>query len=567
MISRQTTSLKGGRAAACMAAFLLTTCLRTASGPLGGLLPALDSIRYTFSRPEVTASFAEKRAALEEARAVIDQARSEVLIWCYGFDEPELIGALADARRRHVRVRIVGSHDQSYSELEREGFLPEIRLRTGLQHAKLILTDRRRLFTGTGNFTTSDLFRSNNAFITVPVSESVAGEIIQAFDSENLRPDQAPTLRTGVHLLSGPAFGRGMELLLISAILEAQTSIRYLIFSHTDPLITAALAVQAARGVSIEGIYDDESESGNLPAEAARWNAVLGQSPVVLYLEGNRMGVPSDSGFRSGGKLHHKTIVIDSHRVLTGSFNWSASARDRNMELLLDIEDHFAAGEFLAEFERIRERATPMGRSALPGPGAPALSVAADSICSDRAGRMTTIRGRGAHIQARDYSVGVGCTDRASSLKAQAGYPGIAIAAGEGSVLFDLKAIQVEASSPTLCADPRTCRTVHLEQVRPEAGLFVLPEDSGLGHTNGIVRVVVAGKGAWSERGAALEVGPQTFSTDPWSHEAVLFLQTAAGDTFVGCVAYGAVLDTELDAWLDTFVAFGGMRPRCAKAP
>ena len=38
-----------------------------------------------------------------------------------------------------------------------------------------------------------------------------------------------------------------------------------------------------------------------------------------------------------GDKLHHKFAVIDHHKVITGSFNWSPSAAHTNDETLLVI--------------------------------------------------------------------------------------------------------------------------------------------------------------------------------------------------------------------------------------
>ncbi len=56
--------------------------------------------------------------------------------------------------------------------------------------------------------------------------------------------------------------------------------------------------------------------------------------------------------------MHHKVIIIDGQVLATGSYNFSASAEERNDENTLIIHNPQIAGEYLAEFERIFELAT-----------------------------------------------------------------------------------------------------------------------------------------------------------------------------------------------------------------
>jgi phosphatidylserine/phosphatidylglycerophosphate/cardiolipin synthase-like enzyme len=53
------------------------------------------------------------------------------------------------------------------------------------------------------------------------------------------------------------------------------------------------------------------------------------------------------------GLMHHKVIIIDREIVITGSYNFTASAEDRNDENLVIIYNPFIAEWFLAEFERV----------------------------------------------------------------------------------------------------------------------------------------------------------------------------------------------------------------------
>jgi len=51
--------------------------------------------------------------------------------------------------------------------------------------------------------------------------------------------------------------------------------------------------------------------------------------------------------------MHHKFCVIDNEVVITGSYNWTASAAKRNNENLLVIQDAKMAQEYSAEFNRL----------------------------------------------------------------------------------------------------------------------------------------------------------------------------------------------------------------------
>ncbi len=51
--------------------------------------------------------------------------------------------------------------------------------------------------------------------------------------------------------------------------------------------------------------------------------------------------------------MHHKFCVIDNEVVITGSYNWTASADKKNNENLLVIHDAKMAQEYSTEFNRL----------------------------------------------------------------------------------------------------------------------------------------------------------------------------------------------------------------------
>ena len=57
------------------------------------------------------------------------------------------------------------------------------------------------------------------------------------------------------------------------------------------------------------------------------------------------------------GLMHHKVFIIDESIVVFGSYNFSQNAEQRNDENLIIIHDPLIAGQFLLEFQRVREEA------------------------------------------------------------------------------------------------------------------------------------------------------------------------------------------------------------------
>ena len=51
--------------------------------------------------------------------------------------------------------------------------------------------------------------------------------------------------------------------------------------------------------------------------------------------------------------MHHKVMIVDGRIVVTGSYNWSWSAENRNDENLIVIMDEDIAREFEEEFMRV----------------------------------------------------------------------------------------------------------------------------------------------------------------------------------------------------------------------
>jgi len=128
---------------------------------------------------------------------------------------------------------------------------------------------------------------------------------------------------------SGEFFLEGMD--------QARKSICAAVYKFRDPEILDGLRRAADRGVDIRLVLD---------AEDARKGSSLAE-------EAARSGIRMRTWDPGSGKLHAKFAVIDGRTVLTGSSNWTLSARRSNVEILIRIEEAEAVGSFGDHFERL----------------------------------------------------------------------------------------------------------------------------------------------------------------------------------------------------------------------
>lgn len=544
-----------------LAAVIFTVaCRERESDPMTAWLAAEltpPAAEFYFTYPDPATDRQRRRAALDRSVALIDAARDRLDLFVYGFNQRDLIHALTRARARGVAIRISGSPDQNYADLAARGFFPEIRAGSALAHAKVLLADDHTLLAGTGNFTRSDYLHNHNVYFVLPLRPGEAARLRAA-----LTDDDAAAARTALRAgparaWVGPANGRVIQQRLLNGILSARTSLRYLIFSFSDPIFSDALHLQARRGVLVEGVYDDEGDDGQ-PApdsEALRLNSALGLAPARLYLEGNR-NVFYEHGIEHGGHLHHKTLIVDETRTLTGSYNWSYNARDANREIYFEFDDPAVAALFRAEFERIRSAAALM-------PRAP-LDCCAGELESDglvRAGALATPAGHPA--QRLTLFAGVGPWLRAFHFDRALNPADLALArarrfaGGAGAGEYALApqtadfALSVDRGAGRFippgaeglpCETPGACRTADAKRISLRDGWiwFNQPTEPA--------RVRLFRRGGWQNVEATRASAPEILRfVGPGDGDALAFLERPGAYTEALCAQSGANLDAALE--------------------
>ncbi len=286
--------------------------------------------------------------------AAIDRAERSVDFAVYELDLWSIRDALIRAHRRGVEVRIVtddGSLEiPEVAALEAEG-IPVFGDRDdSLMHHKFVILDGVEVWTGSMNLTVTGAYRNDNNLVMLR-SEQLARRYLDEFE------EMAREGRFGILSLASEGSSRievdGIEVealfspgdrvaaRILSLLRSAQESIHLMAFTLTLDSIAETLIERAGAGVSVQGVLDaSQARNPGSDLEALR------QAAIPVKLDGNP------------AKMHHKVIIIDGRIVITGSYNFSRSAEERNDENVLVIYSPEAASQYLIEFERIMSKAT-----------------------------------------------------------------------------------------------------------------------------------------------------------------------------------------------------------------
>ena len=94
---------------------------------------------------------------------------------------------------------------------------------------------------------------------------------------------------------------------------------------------------RAADGITVAGVFEESQYHSNTGTE---YDNLLAAG-LDVRLDGNPRS------------MHHKVFIIDNKTVITGSYNPSKNANERNDENVLIIHDEDIAGKYLDEFNRL----------------------------------------------------------------------------------------------------------------------------------------------------------------------------------------------------------------------
>ncbi len=136
--------------------------------------------------------------------------------------------------------------------------------------------------------------------------------------------------------------GEDCTSLIVSEIGAARREVLVQAYSFTSPPIVKALVDAKKRGIDVRVILDksnickkaDCENKGQIAADTLR----IAKVPVLVD--------------DAHAIAHNKVMVLDGSTVLTGSFNFTKAAQERNAENLLVIRDEIVARRYAENWQR-----------------------------------------------------------------------------------------------------------------------------------------------------------------------------------------------------------------------
>jgi phosphatidylserine/phosphatidylglycerophosphate/cardiolipin synthase-like enzyme len=344
---------------------LITICLLLTACGQANLAPTptpdqgvnVNWIQIFFTDPSVPTAQTYTGGPDERLVDAIQQARLSVDVAAYSLNLWSIRDALIDTHQRGVVVRMVMESDNMDAPEVQDLIAAGIPIvgdqRGGLMHDKFIVIDRSEVWTGSMNYTVSGAYKDNNNLVRLlssQVAQDYTTHFEDMFSSDRFGPDAVAdtpysTLTVEgnlVEILFSPA--DGVEHRLLQLINNAQQSIDFLAYSFTSNDLGAALLRRADDGVTVRGMMD----ASQVKTDQGTEYDPFGQAGLDVRLDGNTEGL-----------MHHKVLIIDRRTVVTGSYNFTYSADTSNDENVIILYDPGVAAQFLAEFQRIFEKAQP----------------------------------------------------------------------------------------------------------------------------------------------------------------------------------------------------------------
>lgn len=288
---------------------------------------------------------------------LIDSAKQTLDGAFYDIDDEGAAQAFIRAKKRGVKIRILTDTDNMVDkdnpalprkqivEMKNAGIEIKEDKRSGIMHNKFLVVDNKVVWTGSMNLTSNAMYRDNNNSLRLESPELAAdynAEFKRLFEQNLLGPNPHeipyPEVKLGsasIKLFFSPK--GGTQNAVLQELQAAKKSIKFMTFSLTAPEVKDIVTAKKTQGLLVEGVLDECLSRGAYslykPFKAAN---------IFVLRDGNQ------------ALLHHKVIMIDDQTVITGSFNYSASAENSNNENTLIIKSPAIANLYNNEYNRIK---------------------------------------------------------------------------------------------------------------------------------------------------------------------------------------------------------------------
>ena len=310
-------------------------------------------IRVLFTAPVYPDEGVHRGGIDERLAAAIDAATTRVDVAAFDLDLETVTEALIRADQRGVNVRLVT--DEDYADelgperLQDAGVTVVLDGREPFMHNKFVVIDGAQVWTGAWNLTANGTYRNNNNVLVIDsekLAENYTAEFEEMFEEKKFgvtSPENTPhpRLEIGEVLVETYFESEGnVRERIIELVEDAESNVYFMAFAFTDNDIAQAMVRQHRAGLAVRGVIEGRNVNGLgsdfEPMKTAGVDVLADGNPYVM---------------------HHKVIIIDEEIVVTGSYNFSASAAESNDENVLIIHSPEIAAQYMSEFRRVYQKA------------------------------------------------------------------------------------------------------------------------------------------------------------------------------------------------------------------
>lgn len=284
-------------------------------------------------------------------------AQSSVYGAFYDISSVKIADEFIAAYRRGVEVAIVTEKDNYSGKALTsmiEAGIPVVKDNSpGLMHNKFAVIDMKLVFTGSFNLTENCTARNNNNAIIIKspeLAEIYLAEFREMFHDRIFgnrkeygafsffrKKNSVKAGDLSLKVFFSPE--DDVEKIICRSLSDAEQSIRFMAFSFTSPAISEVMIEKFRKGIEVNGIFE-------------RKGAYTKHSEYIkMKLEGLPVQVD-----RNRFQMHHKVIIIDDRRVITGSYNFSGNAALRNDENIIIFDNKDVAKQYIDEFNRLYKK-------------------------------------------------------------------------------------------------------------------------------------------------------------------------------------------------------------------
>jgi phosphatidylserine/phosphatidylglycerophosphate/cardiolipin synthase-like enzyme len=343
-----------------------------------------------FSEPGISPSTGVNRGLPERVGAMIRSAKKSVDINIYELSVPAIYTAVVDMHRKGIKVRMVGSinntHYEGYKALMAAGVPMRLGNPDKIMHNKFVVVDEYYVSMGSMNYTGSGALM-NNENVVFMQDEGIGAYYTKEMDNMfingtfglqkvpfegftdnvfTMDPDE-PT-ETTISVYFTPYVGAfapqySANNAILEAISNAKHTIHFAVFAFTSiPIADAVIHKATNDGVRVFGVFDKGWH------EASVWSTHqrLLDAGINIRMDGNENFDPHNP--YHGSKIHDKIMTIDAGFdgavTLTGSFNFSPSAAVQgNDENCILIQNKAISIRYRTELEKLYRRGSHPARA------------------------------------------------------------------------------------------------------------------------------------------------------------------------------------------------------------